>query len=140
MKKQDDLARLVREAFSADSEEFRPCAFFDKRLDCIRIITKDCSVLEERLSDRLTILQNLYDPEPGRPECVGFTLKGALHLCHEYGWDKTTPIAIGNLLDAILKSFPDEGVRVFIQFVAKRLVAEGNIEQVDMSNFTLQPA
>jgi len=133
MKSQDDIATLVRGAFSADSGEFRPCAFFDERLDCIRIIAKDCSVLEERISDRLTMLQNAYDPKPGQKECVGFTLKGARHLCHQHGWDTAAPIAMSTLLDAILASFPEKVVQIFIEFVAKPLVEKQKIEQVEMS-------
>lgn len=141
MRSPTDIATLVRSEFSEESGEFRPCAFFDERLDCIRIITKDCSVLEERISDRLTILQNNYDPKPGRKECIGFTLKGARHLCHQHGLDMGMPIAMSVLLDAILASFPEKVVQVFIEFVAKPLVDEQKIGRIDMSGQgILQPA
>jgi hypothetical protein len=134
MKQQDEITGLVRATLSESSGEFRPCAFFDERLDCIRIITKDCSVLEERISDRVTILQNNYDLQPGRKECVGFTLKGARHLCHQNGLDMAMPLTMSKLLDAMLASFPEKVVQVFIEFVAKPLVQEQKIEHIDMSD------
>jgi hypothetical protein len=134
MKSQEEIATLVRDIFSTTSGEFRPCAFFDERLDCIRVITKDCSVLEERISDRVTILQNSYDRHPGRKECVGFTLKGARHLCHQHGLDMAMPLTMSKLMDAILSSFPEKVVQVFIEFVAKPLVDEKKIEIIDMSS------
>jgi hypothetical protein len=136
---QNDITTLVRSAFSEESGEFRPCAFFDEPLDCIRVIAKDCSVLEERISDRLTILQNSYDPKPGRKECVGFTLKGARHLCHQHGLDMGMPIAMSALLDAILASFPEKVVQVFIEFVAKPLVEEQKIGRIEMSDQDQMP-
>ena len=41
-----DLEALVHEAAPPKSGEFRPCAFFDDRLDCIRVIARDCSIYE----------------------------------------------------------------------------------------------
>jgi hypothetical protein len=136
MNPQTDLATLVRATF-AGVGEFRACAFFDERLDCIRIITKDCSVLEERISDRVTILLNLYDPKPGRKECVGFTLKGARHFCHQHALSMVVPLATSTLMDKMLASFPEKAVQVFIELVAKPLIDAERIEQVDMSELGL---
>jgi hypothetical protein len=104
-------------------------------LDCIRVITKDCSILEERINDRITILLDLYPP-PGRKECVGFTLKGAYHLCQQHHWDPSRPIKMSQLLDAILASVPEKAVKVFIELVARPLVEDKMIDQVEAQEQT----
>jgi hypothetical protein len=140
MKDQDEISTLVKEVLTGVSGEFRPCAFFDDRLDCIRVITKDCSVLEERINERLTILLNNYDPQPGRKQCVGFTFKGAIHLCKQHGLDLASPIRMSELLDAILESVPEKAVQVFIEFVAKPLVETEKIDHVELPEGRLQTA
>jgi hypothetical protein len=130
MDTQDEVTSHVKAAFLEQPEAFRPCAFFDARLDCIRVITKDCAVLEERINNRVTILLDLYSP-PSRKECVGFTLKGAYHLCQQHNWNPTQPIKMSQLLDAILASVPEKAVKVFIELVAKPLVEDKKIDQVE---------
>lgn len=141
MESQNEINALMKEAFQGHSSAFRPCAFFDDRLDCIRVISKDCNVLEERINDRVTILLDLY-PKQGRKECIGFTLKGAYHLCKENQWDPMRPIKMSKLLDAILASIPEKAVKVFIELVAKPLVEEKQIDHVDMPDMegVLEPA
>jgi len=131
MDHQEEITTLMRDALSGSSATFRPCAFFDDRLDCIRVITKDCSVLEERINDRITILLDLYPPPAGRKECVGFTLKGAYHLCQQHQWDPSRPVKMSQLLDAILASVPEKAVKVFIELVARPLVEDKMIDQVE---------
>ena len=87
MKTQDEIQALVREAFAGEVTRFRPCAFFDERLDCIRVVARDCSVLEERINDRVTVLLDNYYPGMGRKQYVGFTIKGAKHFCQQQGWE-----------------------------------------------------
>jgi hypothetical protein len=36
--------------------EFRPIAYFDRNMDCIRVLTHDCSVTEHRISEYFTVL------------------------------------------------------------------------------------
>ena len=79
----ETLAALVRGTFREETGEFRPCAFFDEPLDCIRVMTRDCSVTETRVSDLMTVLEdNYYDPGSGGKRFVGFTIKGAKHFCN----------------------------------------------------------
>src|SRR5580692_12670005 len=86
------------EAFSGLLGKFRPCAFFDERLDCIRVVARDCSVLEERINSRVTVLLDNYYPGPGRKKYVGFTIKDAKHFCKEHGWDPTKAIKMTTLV------------------------------------------
>jgi hypothetical protein len=142
MKTLEQMEALMKEALAADLGEFRPCAFFDDRLDCIRIIARDCSVLEERINEGITVLVDNYYPGPGRKRrYVGFTIKGARHFCQEHRLSLTSPIKMTELLDAIMASFPDEVVQMFVDFVAKPLVAEEKIDEVEIpDDAILQPA
>lgn len=133
MRTADGIRALVRETFAGASAGFRPCAFFDDRLDCIRVIARDCSVLEIRLNPNLTVLQDNYYPQFGGKQYVGFTVKGARHFCNEHGLSMGAPINVSDLLDAILKAFPDVAVELFVNAIARPLVQEENIERVDVS-------
>ena len=81
MNRLDKIASNVRSAFESRGSDFRPCAYFDDRLDCIRVVIKDCSVLETRINPVLTLLEdNYYAESKGSPRYVGFTIKGASHF------------------------------------------------------------
>ena len=130
----NDLEALLKKTWPAEVGEFRPCAFCDDRLDCIRVIARDCSVLEERINDRLTVLlDNHYPNSPGSRKYVGFTVKGARHFCHDRGWDQEASITMTQLIDAILESSPEVVVEWFVDLVARPLVKEEKIDQVEIS-------
>jgi hypothetical protein len=129
MKTPEQIESLVRDAFAGRSGEFRPCAFFDDSLDCIRILTRDCSITETRVNNLITVLEATY-PRGGR-KCVGFTLKGARHFCKEHNLNPATAIPISNILDGIMASCPDVVVEAFVDYIARPLVREENIESVE---------
>lgn len=132
----EQIGALVREAFKGASGEFRPCAFFDDRLDCIRVIARDCSVLETRINQSLTVLEDNYYQESDRKQYVGFTIKGARYFCYEHGFDLNSPIDISKLLDAVLKAFPELTVELFVNGIARPLVKEEKIERVEVSGIS----
>jgi hypothetical protein len=137
MKDQDQIKALVTESLSQGTRDFRPCAFFDDRLDCIRVIARDCSVLEERINDRLTVLMDNHYPAFGRKKYVGFTIKGARHFCKEHGWDLARSIKIAEVLDALVSTSPEIVVQWFVEIVANPIIQEGKIEQVEIPDGAL---
>jgi hypothetical protein len=139
MKTPEEIAAHVREAFAGKPGRFRPCEFFDDRLDCIRVIARDCSVLETRVNQFITVLEDNYYPESGEKRYVGFTIKGARHFCQEHNFDLSTPIDMSALLDAILASFPEVAVELFVNAIARPLVKEEKIKWVDVSGALPQP-
>jgi hypothetical protein len=139
MKTQEEISALVRTAL-AESGDFRACAFFDDRLDCIRVIARDCSVLETRINETLTVLEDNYYLESGNNKYVGFTVKGARYFCRQHGFDLSTPIDVSALLDAILATFPDKLVELVVDGIARPLVKEGKIERVEVSSGFSGPA
>jgi len=133
MKTAEEIRGILNESFSGDRSAFRPCAFFDERLDCIRVIARDCSVTETRLNTLITVLEANHIG-PGKRECVGFTIKGASHFCESHGLDLAMPIKISNLLDAVLRAMPNIVVEHFVDSMARPLVAEGKIERVEIGS------
>jgi hypothetical protein len=139
MKTSEEIVAQVKQAFAGKPEKFRPCAFFDDRLDCIRVIARDCSVLETRINKFITVLEDNYCEESGEKRYVGFTVKGARHFCQEHAFDLSTPIEMTALLDAILDSFPEVAVELFINAIAKPLVKAEKIKSIDVSGALPQP-
>ena len=136
------LSKLVRR-HSEGVAAFSPCAFYDDRLDCIRIIARDCSVLEERINDRITVLVDAHYPRPDTPDnqqqYVGFTIKGARHFCKENGLAAGT-IKMTELLNAVLKTCPEVAVQLVVEHIARPLVEQKRIDQVDSPELALETA
>lgn len=130
MTKEETITSLVRESFGGQSSEFRACAYLDEALDCIRILTRDCSITETRVNRLLTVLEATHPERAGR-KCVGFTIKGARHFCENQGLSLSTPIAISKLLDAIIAACPDTVVEAFVDHVARPLVRDAQITTVE---------
>lgn len=99
-----DVGQFVRAYYV---EGFKPLAWYDKRLDCIRVQIKDCSFTEQRLSKIFTVLQANHDV---RSSLVGFTIKGVRHLFTNLGLQLTGIVSLVEILDGIVKAFPDEAV------------------------------
>lgn len=139
MKKQGEVTRLVREAFEGTRGEFRPCVVFDERLDCVRVVARDCSIMETRLNSLITILEDNYYPGSGGKRFVGFTIKGARYFCDTHGLNTSSPITLSAILDKILAVSPELVVQIFIDGIARPLIEQEQIEdRIDFSTPTLQ--
>ncbi len=133
MHTKSELTTAIRGVFPAHMTEFRPCAFFDSGLDCIRVLTRDCSVTEERVNDWLTVLVDNY-PAPGVNRFVGFTIKGVRHFCREYGLRRSSgPIRLGSLLDALIARSPDAVVEIIVNQFARPLIEKAEIDEVELT-------
>jgi hypothetical protein len=135
MPDREKMKELVLATFDGRIGEFRPCAFFDEPLDCIRVIVRDCSTTEIRVGPLLTVLEdNDADPKPGRELYVGFTIKGARHFCQQQGIDLAAPVQWSELLDRILAESSDTAVRLAVNAIAKPLVFGKNIQPVTLAS------
>lgn len=92
--------------------EFKPLAYYDESLDCIRVEVRDCSVTEWRLSELITVLEDNY-PEQDQSRFVGFTLKGVKHLFVSVELPTSGVLRITDLLDKIVKKYPNEVMKLF---------------------------
>jgi hypothetical protein len=88
---------------------FAPCAYFDKSLDCIRVVIADTSVVEVRLNEFFTIHRAAH---PGGPQYVGFTIKGVVNLFDRVGLPRDRVLALVEILDAIAKKMPHESLKI----------------------------
>lgn len=140
MNEATELKALVNGFFAEKPSGFRPCAFYDDRLDCIRVIARDCSVVEERINDRLTVLVDNYHQAKGRKQFVGFTLKGARHFCQEHGLSLATSLRVTEILDALIAGSPSLVVQLVINHIARPLVQDEHIDTVEIPERLPQPA
>lgn len=104
-----DVSMFMREYLS----DFKPFAYFDKHLDCIRVQIMDCSVSERRLSSMFTILEaNHIDTRP----TVGFTIKGIRHIFEKLQLPLSGVMKLTDLISAIVVNYPHTAVKAVEEF------------------------
>lgn len=110
------------ELFIADNlKSFRPFACFDKQLDCVRVVFHDCSVTDIRKNPFITVLK----PNSGslsETGCnAGFTIKGIAYLCNEANIPLKAGLLLVDLLNGIVKVFPDSASKGLIEEFLPRI-------------------
>lgn len=99
----------LEQFLSANLAEFRPLAYYDKHLDCIRVQIRDCSISEKRINRIFTVMEPNYSTDFG--SCyVGFTIKGIRHLFNQLGLPLEGSYQLAELLDRIVRRFPESTV------------------------------
>ncbi len=101
------------------ADEFKPFAYYDKHLDCIRVRIQDCSVVEERLSRIFTILKAAHPIESGGDQLVGFNIKGIRHLFEQVGLPHEGVFKLVDIISEIVKVYPD----TFVKKVREEFIA-----------------
>jgi len=120
---------FVRETLAPDGA-FRAFALFDEALDCIRVVTRDCSVNEIRVDELLTLLEANH-PSAGKPELVGFTIKGIAHICETQGISPDAPWRLADFLDAIVANSKVPYVRYTVDADLRPLIEAARLEEVE---------
>jgi hypothetical protein len=87
---------------SVSGGEFRPLAYYDKHMDCIRIELRDCSFCEKRLNESLTLLEDNY-PNSGQVASAGLVIKGVKHLFKALDLPLEGIVLVTMLIDRIIK-------------------------------------
>jgi hypothetical protein len=85
--------------------EFRPIAYFDKHMDCIRVLTHDLSVTEHRISEFFTVLETNHRTEFD-PKYAGFTIKGVQQLFNDAGIPLEGTYKLVDIIDKLVKYRP----------------------------------
>lgn len=112
------------------SDDFKPFAYYDKHLDCIRVRIRDCSVIEERLSSIFTILKAAHSDYE---YYVGFNIKGVRHLLDVLGLPHEGSVRLADIIDGIIKEYPDTFVKMVQEEFRKTI--EGDLEvEVDLED------
>ena len=86
--------------------EFKPFAYYDKHLDCIRVQTLDCSFKEDRKNKFVTVLSANHKEQN---TFVGFNIKGVKYLFKKIGLPTSGVHKLTDLVDKLVKTFPDAG-------------------------------
>src|SRR5690349_14655809 len=95
-----DLAKLLG---GKVLKPFRPLAYYDRHMDCIRIELRDCSITERRVSETITVLLDNF-PEPKQSEIAGLMIKGVRHLFSGLEIPMTGVLYVTGILDKLAES------------------------------------
>ena len=101
---QPELQKYVAERLA----EFKPFAYYDNHLDCIRVQIRDCSVLEERKNKIFTVLKANHAKSGS---LVGFNIKGVRHLFEQLGLNRQACYKVADLMNAIVRLYPEDSVK-----------------------------
>lgn len=108
------------------SDEFKPFAYYDKHLDCIRVYLQDCSFIEKRIGEIYTLMVPAH-PERHEGEYVGFFIKGVRHLFKELGLPDHGAVKLAEILNEIVQHYPDQVATDIKEFFGPA-VAEMEVE------------
>jgi hypothetical protein len=116
-----EVPSSAKEFIQAFGRDFAPFAYWDKHLDCIRVQIRDCSVTEERLNRFFTVL---VPNHADTAHYVGFTVKGVRHLFEEVKLPLAGLVPLVEILDRIMKIYPDMAVKSVIEAVQRERVLQ----------------
>jgi hypothetical protein len=103
-------AEHIKSFMAEHLEAFRPFAYFDKHMDCIRVLINDVSTTEVRLNEFFTVARaNGSGINAGSN--VGFTIKGVAYLFDEIGLPLKGVHDLVHILDEIVKTIPHTAVK-----------------------------
>lgn len=107
--------------------EFVPVAYYDKHMDCIRVVTHDRSVTEHRL-DGFFAIHECNHPEPFDPQYVGFTIKGIRHLFSQVGLPLDGVYKLAELIDRLVRHQPGSTMSEMLRLIYKDYGATADLE------------
>lgn len=125
------VQKNVDELFGRIFEGFKPVAYYDENLDCVRVLVRDCSITETRINENLTLLEDNY-PEKRQARYVGFTIKGAKHFCIKNGLTTAGPITVSEILTAMVDHNPEIVVDIAVS-IALPILEESDIDKIEFS-------
>jgi hypothetical protein len=96
--------------------QFRPIAYFDKHMDCIRVLTHDRSVTEHRISEFFTVCESNHRTEFD-PKYVGFTIKGVRQLFNDASIPLDGTHKLVDIIDRLVKHRPGSTISAMIDLI-----------------------
>jgi hypothetical protein len=119
----DNVALPEGTAFS----RFAPIAYYDKHMDCIRVLTHDRSVTEHRLDGFFTLCE-CNNRGPLDPEYVGFVIKGVRHLFAQAGLPLEGVYKLAELIDRLVRHQPSSTMSRMLRLIYKDYSGAGDLE------------
>ena len=106
---------------------FSPVAYYDKHMDCIRVLTHNRSVTEHRIDGMFTVYEcnhrSKFDPE-----YVGFSIKGVRHLFSEIGLPLEGVYALADIIQRIITYKPVSGMSELLKLIFKDYQTAGDLK------------
>lgn len=113
--------------------EFKPVAYFDKYMDCIRVLTHDRSITEHRLNETFTLYE-CNNPNKFDPKLVGFAIKGVKHIFNDAGLNQDGVYTLAELIDKIIRHSPDTTMSVTLLWIFSQYSNFGDL-RVQMTEY-----
>lgn len=111
--------------------EFRPIAYFDKHMDCIRVVTHDRSITEHRINEHFTVFEPNHKTSFD-PQYVGFSIKGVRRLFKETGLSLESSYSLASLIDEIVKRRPGSLMAESLRIIFLNYQSQGDLK-IDMT-------
>lgn len=115
--------------FGPALRKFEPLAFYDPQLDCLEVITVDCSVTEVSISSSGLVLLERNRPEDGDLLYVGFRIEGVRYFCKENGLPYFGKIKIAEIIERMSKT--DKASMPAIVDIALPMLEDYGIQEVE---------
>ena len=106
---------------------FHPIAYFDKRLDCIRVLTHDRSITEHRIDGLFTVFECNHRGEFD-PRFVGFSIKGVRSLLAEAGLPMEGVYRLADLIDGLVKHRPGSTMSTMLAVIFEGYAMVGYLQ------------
>lgn len=132
----ETLEALIVEAFVAMKRRapdgtnfgtFVPVAYYDKHMDCIRVLTHDRSFTEHRLDGFFTVYEcnhrGKFDPQ-----YIGFAINGVRHLLERVGVPLEGVYKLAELIDRVVRYQPGSTVSETLRLIFCRYENIGDLE------------
>lgn len=109
---------------------FVPVAYYDKHMDCIRVLVANRSVTEHRIDKMFTVFECNHRGEFD-PEYVGFSIKGVRHLFSEIGVPLEGVYRLTDLIQRIVSHKPGSAMSELLKIIFKDYRTSGDLS-IDM--------
>lgn len=106
---------------------FKPVAYYDKHMDCIRVVTHDRSVTEHRIDSFITIHECNHRGQHD-PQYVGFTIKGIHYLFEQIGRTLEGVLRLTDLIDEIVRHQPESTMSIMLSLISRDQEAASDLE------------
>lgn len=113
-------------------KQFSPVAYYDKYMDCIRVLTEDRSVTEHRIDGFLTVYEN-NEMDGLNPRYSGFAIKGIRSLFDSVGLQLTGVYVLTDIIDRIVKNRPGTAFAETLRLIYRDYQATGDHLTVNLA-------
>jgi hypothetical protein len=123
-----DTAQPIQLPEGITIASFAPVAYYDKHMDCIRVLTHDRSVTEHRIDEVFTVFECNHRAGAFDPEYIGFSIKGVRHLFDDIGIPLDGVYRLADLIGKIVRHKPGSAMSELLRIIFKDYSATGDLK------------